>query len=83
MKINIVADESVDFRIVTELRKLGAEVYAVCEEQPAITDDVCAPLIFGPVRFRIFNVFSNHRETDWVYSSGGTLPSVSCGLSAL
>lgn len=40
MKSTIVADESVDFRIVTELRRLDLEVYAICEEQPAITDNV-------------------------------------------
>lgn len=38
MKFQIVADESVDFRIVTELREVGFEVYAICEEQPSLKD---------------------------------------------
>ncbi len=32
MKFQIVADESVDFGIVTELREVGFEVYAICED---------------------------------------------------
>lgn len=39
MKSKIVADESVDFRIVAELRKVGMEVFAICEEQPSIKDN--------------------------------------------
>ncbi|MBO9617396.1 MAG: DUF5615 family PIN-like protein [Niabella sp.] len=39
MKMLYVADESVDFRIVKALRQYGAEVYAICEEQPSISDD--------------------------------------------
>jgi predicted nuclease of predicted toxin-antitoxin system len=38
MESKVVADDSVDFRIVTELRALGLEVYAICEEQPSIDD---------------------------------------------
>lgn len=34
----IVADESVDFRIVTALRALGHAVYSVAEEVPSIND---------------------------------------------
>lgn len=34
----IVADESVDFRVVTTLRDLGCEVYSICEQSPSISD---------------------------------------------
>lgn len=34
----IVADESVDFRIISALRSLDCEVYAICEQSPSITD---------------------------------------------
>jgi len=37
---SIVADESVDFRIVTELRTIGLDVCAICEEQPSIPDAI-------------------------------------------
>lgn len=36
--MKIVADESVDFRIVKALRTEGHEVWAVVEEDPSITD---------------------------------------------
>lgn len=36
---HIVADESVDFRIVKQLRLSGFEVYAVCEKRASISDD--------------------------------------------
>ena len=39
MKYKIVADESVDFRIIAELRRLGIDIYAICEEQRSITDE--------------------------------------------
>src|SRR5262245_26243497 len=39
MMYKIVADESVDFRIIVALRKLGIDVYAICEEQRSITDE--------------------------------------------
>ncbi|ANH83399.1 hypothetical protein A8C56_22595 [Niabella ginsenosidivorans] len=38
MKALFVADERVDFRIVKALRLYGAEVFAICEEQPSIND---------------------------------------------
>jgi predicted nuclease of predicted toxin-antitoxin system len=38
MKKTIVADESVDFRIVKELRRLDVKVFAICEELPSISD---------------------------------------------
>lgn len=38
MNKHIVADESVDFRIVTALRAVGLLVYSVAEELPSITD---------------------------------------------
>ena len=38
MNYQIVADESVDFRIVSELRKIGFFVYSIAEELPSITD---------------------------------------------
>jgi predicted nuclease of predicted toxin-antitoxin system len=39
MELKIVADESVDYRIVAELRKIGLEVLAICEDQPSIKDE--------------------------------------------
>lgn len=38
MSYQIVADESVDFRIVTRLRKVGLTVYSIAEQLPSITD---------------------------------------------
>ena len=38
MNYQIVADESVDFRIVTALRSVGLIVYSVAEELPSIND---------------------------------------------
>ncbi len=37
---SIVADESVDFRIVTELRNSGHDVYSIAEENPTIKDNI-------------------------------------------
>lgn len=39
MNYQIVADESVDFRIVVQLREVGLTVYSIAEEQPSITDN--------------------------------------------
>ena len=39
MKYQIVADESVDFRIVVQLRQLGLTVYSIAEQQPSIKDE--------------------------------------------
>lgn len=39
MKYQIVADESVDFRIVIQLRQIGLAVYAIVEEAPSIKDE--------------------------------------------
>jgi len=39
MKYQIIADESVDFRIVLQLRQLGFNVYSIIEQQPSITDE--------------------------------------------
>ena len=38
MNFEIVADESVDFRVVTALRIAGLTVYSIGEEIPSITD---------------------------------------------
>jgi predicted nuclease of predicted toxin-antitoxin system len=35
---NVVADESVDYRIIIELRKTNYEVYSIAEQQPSLTD---------------------------------------------
>jgi predicted nuclease of predicted toxin-antitoxin system len=40
MTYNIVADESVDFRIITALRNIGLKVFAICEEARAVSDEV-------------------------------------------
>jgi predicted nuclease of predicted toxin-antitoxin system len=39
MKYQIVADESVDSRIVIQLRQIGLSVYAIVEQQPSIKDE--------------------------------------------
>ena len=39
MKYQIVADESVDFRIISQLREVGFSIYAIVEQQPSITDE--------------------------------------------
>jgi predicted nuclease of predicted toxin-antitoxin system len=39
MKYQIVADESVDFRIVIQLREIGLTVYAIVEQEPSISDE--------------------------------------------
>ncbi len=40
MKVQIVADESVDFRIVTQLRERGLQVYSISEQVPSSKDEV-------------------------------------------
>ena len=39
MNYQIVADESVDFRIVAQLRKVGFLVYSISEDQASIKDE--------------------------------------------
>ena len=46
MKYQIVADESVDFRIVSQLRSIGFIVYAIVEQQPSITDESVLAIAF-------------------------------------
>jgi hypothetical protein len=43
----LVADESVDFRIVTELRKLGLQVIVISENHPSIKDDEVLRIAFN------------------------------------
>ena len=38
MDYQVIADESVDFRIVIQLRNIGITVYSIVEEIPSITD---------------------------------------------
>jgi hypothetical protein len=38
MNYHVVADERVDFRIVTQLREIGLNVYSIAEELLSITD---------------------------------------------
>ncbi|HEY5406018.1 MAG TPA: DUF5615 family PIN-like protein [Ginsengibacter sp.] len=38
MNYQVVADESVDFRIVLRLREAGLAVYSIAEQLPSITD---------------------------------------------
>lgn len=38
MNYVIVADESVDYRIITRLIEIGITVYAIAKESPSITD---------------------------------------------
>jgi len=46
MKYQIVADESVDFRIVTQLRNTGISVYAIIESSPSISDTEVLSIAF-------------------------------------
>ena len=46
MNYQVVADESVDFRIVTQLRSIGITVYSIAEEIPSITDKSGLSLAF-------------------------------------
>lgn len=46
MKCKIVADESVDFRIVLALRKSGFEVYAISEQLPSLKDESVLHIAF-------------------------------------
>ena len=39
MHFQVVADESVDFGLVTELRQNGLTVYSIAEQQPSIIDE--------------------------------------------
>jgi predicted nuclease of predicted toxin-antitoxin system len=39
MKYQVVADESVDFRIVVQLRQIGMTVYAIVEQRPFVSDE--------------------------------------------
>lgn len=39
MNYQVVADESVDFRVVLQLREIGITVYSIAEELPSITDN--------------------------------------------
>jgi hypothetical protein len=45
MKYQIVADESVDFRIVIQLRQSGLTVYAIVEQKPSIKDEANLPFL--------------------------------------
>jgi len=38
MEYQIVADESVDFRIVLQLRKIGLDVFSIIESTPSVND---------------------------------------------
>lgn len=44
--MKIVADESVDFRIVAALRSAGYDIWAVVEEDPSITDNKVLSIAF-------------------------------------
>ncbi len=46
MAYQVVADESVDFRIVIQLREIGISVYAIAEEIPSITDKLVLSIAF-------------------------------------
>ncbi|MDQ6843785.1 MAG: DUF5615 family PIN-like protein [Bacteroidota bacterium] len=47
MNYQIVADESVDFRIVIRLRDIGITVYSIAEETPSVTDSHVLSIAFG------------------------------------
>lgn len=43
----IVADESVDYRIVVGLRETGMAVYSIAEQQPSIKDEQVLSIAFN------------------------------------
>lgn len=46
MEKQLVADESVDFRIIIRLREVGFIVFAIAEEMPSITDQSVLDLAY-------------------------------------
>ena len=46
MDYQVIADESVDFRIVIRLRNIGLTVYSIAEEVPSITDKSVLSIAF-------------------------------------
>lgn len=46
MSYQIVADESVDFRIVTQLRQREITVYSIAEQQPSIKDETVLSIAY-------------------------------------
>jgi predicted nuclease of predicted toxin-antitoxin system len=46
MNYQVVADESVDFRIVIRLREIDFTVYSIAEEAPSITDKSVLTIAF-------------------------------------
>jgi predicted nuclease of predicted toxin-antitoxin system len=47
MNPQIVADESVDFRIILQLRKIGLNIYSIAESQPSLKDEVVLAIAHG------------------------------------
>ena len=39
MNYQIIADESVDYRIVTQLRETGLTVFSISEQEPSLNDE--------------------------------------------
>ena len=46
IEFQIVADESVDYSVVAELRNKGFSVYAICEQLPSIPDKEVLSIAF-------------------------------------
>ena len=46
MDVEVVADESVDFRIVLQLRRIGFGVYSIAEHQPSLSDEEVLQIAF-------------------------------------
>ena len=46
MDYQVIADESVDFRIVIQLRNIGITVYSIAEEIPSIPDKSVLSIAF-------------------------------------
>lgn len=60
MKRIIVADESVDFRVVKQLRKDDFEVYAICEMQPSINDKMVLDIATEKDAILVAQAISEH-----------------------
>lgn len=67
MSVSIVADESVDFSIVKELRKDGFEVFAVVHECPGVMDKDVLEIA---VQRRAVLLTEDSDFGEWIFSHG-------------
>jgi predicted nuclease of predicted toxin-antitoxin system len=46
MELTVVADESVDFRLVIHLREIGVDVFSIHEQRPSVDDKEVLSIAF-------------------------------------